>query len=161
MEARLGPSPPAEERGHLVKSAERTVRILEVLAASRNRLTLSELQERTGYPRSSLHALVRTLRDLKWVEADESGSAFGVGPHALLSGTAYLERDPALRFAYETLEDLRTEIGYTLHYARRDDAHVLYGASRESRTSVRLVSRVVPRLPAHVPALGQALLADL
>src|SRR3954454_10233868 len=144
-----------------VKSAERTVKILETLAASPTRLTLSELQERMGYPRSSLHALVRTLRDLKWVEADESGSAFGVGPHALLSGTAYLDRDPALRFAQETLEDLRAEIGYTMHYARRDDAHVLYLASRESRDSAGRVSRVGRRLPVHVTALGQALLAEL
>jgi DNA-binding IclR family transcriptional regulator len=144
-----------------VKSAERTVKILETLAASPTRLTLSELQERMGYPRSSLHALVRTLRELRWVEADESGSAFGVGPHALLSGTAYLDRDPALRFAYETIEDLRAELGCTIHYARRDEAHVLYLASRESRDSVRIVSRVGRRLPAHVTALGQALLADL
>jgi DNA-binding IclR family transcriptional regulator len=144
-----------------VKSAERTVKILETLAASPNRLTLSELQERMGYPRSSLHALVRTLRELKWVEADETGSAFGVGPHALLSGTAYLDRDPALQFAYETLEDLRSEIGYTIHYARRDEAHVLYLASRESRESAGRVSRVGRRLPAHVTALGQALLAEL
>src|SRR3954447_14287623 len=83
-----------------VKSAERTVKILETLAASPTRLTLSELQDRMGYPRSSLHALVRTLRELNWVEADDSGSAFGVGPNALLSGTAYLDRDPALRHAY-------------------------------------------------------------
>ena len=151
----------ADNDSSLVKSAERTVRILETLAASPTRLTLSELQERMGYPRSSLHALVRTLRELKWVEADESGSAFGVGPHALLSGTAYLDRDPVLRFAYETMEDLRTEIGYTIHYARRDEGHVLYLASRESRTAERVVSRVGRRLPAHVTALGQALLADL
>jgi DNA-binding IclR family transcriptional regulator len=144
-----------------VKSAERTVKILETLAASPTRLTLSELQERMGYPRSSLHALVRTLRELKWVEADETGSAFGVGPHALLSGTAYLDRDPALRFAQETLEDLRGEIGYTIHYARRDDAHVLYLASREARDSAGRASRVGRRLPAHVTALGQALLAEL
>ena len=144
-----------------VKSAERTVRILETLAASPTRLTVSELQERMGYPRSSLHALLRTLRELKWVEADETGFAFGVGAHALLSGTAYLDRDPALRYAYECLEDLRAEIGYTIHYARRDDAHVLYLASRESRDSVRTVSRVGRRLPAHLTALGQALLAAL
>jgi DNA-binding IclR family transcriptional regulator len=144
-----------------VKSAERTVRILETLAASPTRLTLSELQERMGYPRSSLHALVRTLRELKWVEADDSGSAFGVGPHALLSGTAYLDRDPALPHAIEALEDLRAEIGYTTHYARRDEAHVLYLASRESRSSVRVISRVGRRLPTHITALGQALLAEL
>lgn len=144
-----------------VKSAERTVRILETLAASPTRLTLAELQTRMGYPRSSLHALVRTLRELKWVESDESGSSFGVGPHALISGTAYLDRDPALPYAVEALEDLRAEIGYTVHYARRDEAHVLYLASRESRDAVRVVSRVGRRLPAHITALGQALLADL
>jgi DNA-binding IclR family transcriptional regulator len=149
------------EETPLVKSAERTVRILETLAASRTRLTISELQDRVGYPRSSLHALIRTLKDLKWVEADASGSAFGVGPHALLSGTAYLDRDPALPFAFDVLEDLRAEIGYTIHYARRDDAHVLYLASRESRDSVRVVSRVGRRLPVHITALGQALLAAL
>lgn len=145
----------------LVKSAERTVRILETLAASPARLTLTELQERVGYPRSSLHALVRTLRELKWIETDDSGSAFGIGPHALLSGTAYLDKDPALPYAYEVLEDLRAEVGYTVHFARRDEAHVLYLASRESRESTRVVSRVGRRLPAHLTALGQALLAEL
>jgi len=149
------------EEPSLVKSAERTVRILEALAASPARLTLSELQERVGYPRSSLHALVRTLRELKWIETDDSGSAFGIGPHALLSGTAYLDKDPALPFAYEVLEDLREEVGYTVHFARRDEAHVLYLASRESRESTRVVSRVGRRLPAHLTALGQALLAEL
>ena len=122
---------------------------------------MSQLQERTGYPRSSLHALIRTLRELKWVETDDSGSAFGVGPHALLAGTAYLDRDPALMFAYEALEDLRAELGYTIHYARRDENHVLYLASRESRDSVHVVSRVGRRLPAYLTALGQALMADL
>ncbi|GAB4005794.1 IclR family transcriptional regulator [Glycomyces albus] len=144
-----------------VKSAERTVRILETLAESPERLTLAQLQELTGYPRSSLHALVRTLRELKWIEADASGSAFGVGPHALLSGTAYLDRDPALGYAYEALEDLRAEIGFTVHYARLDDDQVLYMASREVRDEVHRISRVGRRLPAHLTALGQALLAEL
>lgn len=144
-----------------VKSAERTVRILETLAASPTRLTLSQLQERMGYPRSSLHALVRTLRELKWVESDEAGTSFGVGPHALLSGTSYLDRDPALPFAQDVLEDLRAEVGCTIHYARRDETHVLYLASREARDSVRVISRVGRRLPAHLTALGQALLAEL
>ena len=151
----------AQEEIQPVKSAQRTVQILETLAASPTRLTISQLQEQVGYPRSSLHALMRTLRDLKWVESDESGTTFGIGPHALMSGTAYLDKDPALPFAYQTLEDLRAEVGYTIHYARRDDAHVLYLASREARDSVRIISRVGRRLPIHLTALGQALLAQL
>ena len=143
-----------------VKSAERTVRILELLAAATAPLSVSELHEHTGYPRSSLHALLRTLRELQWVETDSAGS-FTVGAHALLVGTSYLDRDPAVPYAYEVLEELRAELGYTIHFARRDGAHVLYLASREARDSTRLVPRVGRRLPLHVTALGQALLAEL
>lgn len=145
----------------LVKSAERTVRILETLAASHNTLTLSELQQRTGFPRSSLHALMRTLVELNWVETDATRSSFGIGPHALLTGTAYLDKDPALPYAQETLEDLREEIGQTAHFARRDEAHVLYLATRDSRDAHHVIPRVGRRLPAHVTALGQVLLAQL
>ncbi|NUR85696.1 MAG: IclR family transcriptional regulator [Nonomuraea sp.] len=143
----------------MVKSAERTVRILEALAASPEPLTLSELQKRTEFPRSSLHALMRTLVELNWVETD--GSAFGIGPHALLTGTAYLDKDPALPYAQETLEDLRAETGQTAHFARRDDAHVLYLATRDARDAHHVIPRVGRRLPAHVTALGQVLLAQL
>ncbi|MGI5269926.1 IclR family transcriptional regulator [Nonomuraea sp. CA-218870] len=145
----------------LVKSAERTVRILETLAASPHTLTLAELQQRTGFPRSSLHALMRTLVELNWVETDAARSAFGIGPHALLTGTAYLDKDPALPFAQATLEDLRDETGQTAHFARRDEAHVLYLATRESRAAHHIIPRVGRRLPAHVTALGQVLLAQL
>ncbi len=51
-----------------VKSAERTVRILQALAQPPYVLSVAQLQERTGYPRSSLHALLRTLVDLHWIE---------------------------------------------------------------------------------------------
>jgi DNA-binding IclR family transcriptional regulator len=145
----------------LVKSAERTVRILETLAASRDTLTLSELQQRTGFPRSSLHALMRTLVELNWVETDGAKSTFGIGPHALLTGTAYLDKDPALPFAQEALEDLRAETGHTVHFARRDEGHVLYLATRDSREAHHIIPRVGRRLPAHVTALGQVLLAQL
>ncbi|NDL58828.1 IclR family transcriptional regulator [Phytoactinopolyspora mesophila] len=150
---------PPDGRG--VKSAGRTVKILEALAGSRHRVTMSELQAITGYPRSSLHALIRTLRDLGWVEADETGSAFTVGPRALLAGTSYLDKDPALPHVHATLEDLRDELGYTFHFARRVEANVLYLASREARDHTRTVSRVGRQLPAHITALGHALLAEL
>jgi len=144
-----------------VKSAERTVRILEVMAASPVMLTLQELRERLGYPRSSLYALVRTLRDLGWVESDASGARFGVGPDALRSGSAYLERDPALPYAAASLESLARELGRTVHYGRRDGATVMYLASREAAHDVPCRYRVGRKLPVHVCALGHALLAEL
>lgn len=146
-----------------VKSAERTVRIMEVLSASPERLTLGRLQELTGYPRSSLYALLRTLVSLKWIEVEEGGEAagFGIGPRALLCGTAYLDRDPALPYAVRQIEQLRADVGYTTHYARLDGSNVIYLATREATDSRRLTSRVGRQLPAHATALGKALLSEL
>ncbi|HET9141562.1 IclR family transcriptional regulator [Actinophytocola sp.] len=128
-------------------------------AAAGSRLTLAELQERMGHPRSSPHALPRTLRELKRIETGPAGSAFGVGPHALLSGSTYLDLDPAYPYACDALEDLRAEVGHTTNYARRDGAHVLYLATRERSGAQPLFSRVGRRVPAHITALGLALLA--
>jgi DNA-binding IclR family transcriptional regulator len=161
LTAPIEPGGTGSEQHALVKSAERTIRILETLAASPIPLTLSQLQQHLRYPRSSLHALVRTMVELKWVEGDERGLCFGIGPHALLAGTSYLDKDPALTYAQEVMEDLRAEVGHTVHLARRDGAYVIYLASREPRDSVRLIQRVGRRLPAHVTALGQVLLAEL
>ncbi|HET6633561.1 MAG TPA: IclR family transcriptional regulator [Streptomyces sp.] len=157
------PNAAAEDTGGrgLVKSAERAVMIMEVLADSTERLTLGQLQERTGYPRSSLHALLRTLTALKWIESADGETAFGIGPHALLCGTAYLDRDPALPFAVRQLELLRADVGFTTHYARLDGANVIYLATREATDSRRLTSRVGRQLPAYATALGKALLAEL
>lgn len=144
-----------------VKSAERTIHILETLAASPTRMSLGELQEACKYPRSSLHALLRTLKDLRWIEADESGSRYGIGTHALLAGTSYLDKDSVVGRAAAVLETLRAEIGHTVHFARRDESSVIYLASRGSRAEVRRMHRVGRKLPCHATALGQALLAEL
>jgi IclR family transcriptional regulator, acetate operon repressor len=152
----------ADQGRGLVKSAERTVRIMEVLAGSADRMTLGQLQQTTGYPRSSLHALLRTLASLKWIEASDEGElAFGIGPHALLCGTAYLDRDPALPHGIQQIERLREEVGYTAHYARMDGCNVIYLATREITDVRRVASRVGRQLPAHATSLGKALLAEL
>ncbi|MBU3061495.1 IclR family transcriptional regulator [Nocardia sp. NEAU-G5] len=144
-----------------VKSARRAIALLEVFAADRSWLSLSDMHDATGFPRSSLHGLLRTLRDAGWIEADESGARFRLGVRALICGTAYLDRDPVMPFVTETLERLREETGFTVHYARLAGAEVVYLETRESRTSGHLISRVGRTLPAHATALGKALLAEL
>lgn len=145
----------------MVKSAERTVRLLSTLANAPAKMSFTELARSTGYPRSSLHALLRTLCELRWVEADETDMRFGPGPQLLLAGTAYLDKDQALPYARRTLDALRDEVKHTVHYARRDRGDVVYLASRESLVDPRRIHRVGRRLPAHVTALGHALLAQL
>ncbi|QVQ50267.1 IclR family transcriptional regulator [Spiractinospora alimapuensis] len=141
-----------------VKSADRTVEVLETLARSSAPLSLAELHRILGYPKSSLYMLLQTLVDRRWVETDSRG--YKVGVRALLAGTSYLDRDPVVRAAAPVLDDLRAEVNETVHLARLDGANIIYLASRESQHHLRTVSRVGRRLPAHATALGRSILAN-
>ncbi|MFJ6699655.1 IclR family transcriptional regulator [Streptomyces sp. NPDC091272] len=144
-----------------VKSARRAIDLLETFASNGAWLSLAELQSQTGFPRSSLHGLLRTLLDAGWLEVDPNTGRYRLGVRALICGTAYLDRDPVVPYATEALERVREETGFTAHYVRRNGAEVVYLETRESTRSTHLVSRVGRTLPAHATALGKVLLAEL
>ncbi|MGW3092198.1 IclR family transcriptional regulator [Streptomyces sp. NPDC001102] len=144
-----------------VKSAARTVELLELLAARGDRpARLQELAEALQVPRSSMYALLQTLIGRGWVRTDVTGSLYGIGIHALLTGTSYLDSDPRVRAVRPYLDEASEALGETIHLGRLDGRDVAYLATRESHEYLRTISRVGRRLPAHVGALGKALLAE-
>jgi DNA-binding IclR family transcriptional regulator len=142
-----------------VKSSDRTVDVLEALAGASRRLSLADLARALGIPKSSLHAILRTLHRRGWIEADETGTRFQLGIRALLTGAAYVDTDPDVASMQPTLDWLAERTGETCHLGRLDGADIVYLAKRESRHPIRLYSAVGRRLPAHATALGKAVLA--
>ncbi|SER79198.1 transcriptional regulator, IclR family [Streptomyces sp. yr375] len=144
-----------------VKSAGRTVELLELLAARGDRpARLQELADELSVPRSSMYALLQTLIGRGWVRTDVTGSLYGIGIHALLAGTSYLDSDPRVRLVRPYLDEASEALGETIHLGRLDGRSVAYLATRESHEYPRTLSRVGRRLPAHAGALGKALLAE-
>jgi DNA-binding IclR family transcriptional regulator len=142
-----------------VKSADRTLEVLEALAASRERRSLVELSRALDIPKSSLHGILRTMARRRWVEVDPTGTRFGLGVRALEVGAAYLDADDALGLVSSVLDDLSRQFGEAVHLGRLDGQNVVYLAKRESAHRLRLYSAIGRRLPAHATALGKALLA--
>ncbi len=144
-----------------VKSAARTVALLELLAARGDRpARLDELAAELGVPRSSMYQLLQTLVACRWVRTDVTGSLYGIGIRALLTGTSYLDTDRRVRVIRPYLDEASDALGETIHLARFDSPNVVYLATRESHEYVRTISRVGRRIPAHAGALGKALLAE-
>ena len=144
-----------------VKSAVRTVELLEYLAARHDEpARLREISDALEMPRSSAHALLRTLVSQGWVRSDHTGTLYGIGIRALLVGTSYLDSDPYLPLITPFLEDLRTDLDETFHLGRLDGTDVVYLATRESKQYTRMSNRVGRRLPAYATSLGKALLAE-
>jgi DNA-binding IclR family transcriptional regulator len=143
-----------------VKSAARSVEVLELLAARQNRPAgMRELSEALGAPRSSVYALMQTLVASGWVRTDESGKLYSIGIRALLAGTTYLDTDPVLRIVQPHITDLSARLDETIHFARIERSDVVYLATRESSQYLRPFSRVGRRLPAFTTSLGKALLS--
>ncbi|MCH0539589.1 IclR family transcriptional regulator [Streptomyces sp. MUM 203J] len=149
----------SEAGGGQVKSAVRTVELLEFFAGSPGMHTLAAVQEAVGYPKSSLYMLLRTLVELGWVETDPTGTRYGIGVRALLVGTSYLDGDEVVTAARATLDLLADDTSETVRLARLDGTSVVDLATRRSPHHLRPATRVGRRLPAHSTALGKALLA--
>ena len=144
-----------------VKSAVRTVELLEYLAARHDDpARLREISDALDMPRSSAHALLRTLVAQGWVRSDATGTMYAIGVRALLVGTSYLDSDPYLPLITPFLDDLRADLDETFHLGRLDGTDIVYLATRESKQYNRVSNRVGRRLPAYATALGKALLAE-
>lgn len=146
--------------GREVKSAARTIDVLELLASRQGAPTrLVDVATQLGMPRSSTHALMRTLVDTGWVQTDRSGTLFSIGIHVLTTGTSFLDSDPRVRIVRPVLLELTRTLGETFHLARMDQTDVVYLATQESTKETRSVARVGRRLPLWACSLGKAILA--
>ncbi|WMY77935.1 IclR family transcriptional regulator [Citricoccus sp. I39-566] len=145
-----------------VKSAARTIEVLELLAERGTApVTIRDLCERMGAPRSSVYALLRTLVDAGWVRTDPLNTEYSIGIRALLAGTTYLDADATLAVVRPVLAEVGQDLNATVNFGRLDGSDVVYLATWEAPGRERSAPRVGRRLPAHATAIGQAVLSTL
>ena len=144
-----------------VKSAERVIRVLEAISGHPPGLTFTDLQAFTDVPKSSLHALLRTLTQNGVLELDPRTRRYGPGAKLWELAMAYLQHLEVVPLAWPFLEDLRDRLDETVQMAVLDGPDVVYVAKAQSGHALQLASHVGSRLPAYATGLGKALLAGL
>lgn len=142
-----------------VKSAARALDLLDEIAANGPGTQL-QLSSRVGIPKSSLHALLRTMIERKWLQTDPSGSIYQLGVRSLVVSAAYLGGDPVLSRASAVMDEVSAATEETVNLGRLDDDLVIYTAKRESVHPLRMHTPVGRQLPAYSTALGRAILAE-
>lgn len=143
-----------------VPAAERTIRLLEVLAAAPDGLTAGELIDQLQLSRSSLFALLNTLKARHYIEQSDSRGRYHLGPAlwALIPGRRHgLGR---LIEAFQSDVEL-TMLPETVALVWLDGAETVVIAQLESRRPVRAVYRLGERRLAGASAAGLILLAGL
>ncbi|MFJ6120292.1 IclR family transcriptional regulator [Streptomyces sp. NPDC092129] len=146
-----------------VKSASRTIEVLDLLASHADGLTLLEIAGALGCPKSSAHALLATLARKHVVAATPTarGSVFKLGHHIFEIGQAYASNVDLIRDSHDIVRRLVDTCLETMHVAALDGGQVVYLAKEEGRQPMRMVSALGRRFPAYGTGVGKVLLAGL
>lgn len=148
-----------DERDYSVRAVERVCLILDLLQESVDGITLNEVAQTTGLPKSSAFRYLWTLEHHRYVERDETNNLFRLGLGFVGMQSRHLE---ILRErARPSLEALRDEYGETANLGLLDGDHIIYIEIVESRRGVRLAASRGDRDPMHSTALGKAIAAHL
>jgi IclR family transcriptional regulator, acetate operon repressor len=145
-----------------IKSAERVLAILAFLARRARPVPSMAIARECGLPRSSAYHLLSVMRSRDFVTYYPEERAWGLGVAAFEIGSAYLRSEPLERLGRPVLVELATETGETAHLAVLHGNEVLYLLKeRPEGFETKLVTEVGVRLPAHLTAVGRAMLMYL
>ncbi len=144
-----------------VPSLDRALAIFEHLSASKNGMTLQELVQSTGLPRSSIHCLLLTLQRHGYVHRNGRTSRYMFGlkifslANAALSGVKLREQ------AAPFLVPVVRKTGLTTHLAIREQHEIVLISKYENPGTFRLATWLGKRMEAHCTGLGKAMIAHM
>ncbi|MCU1595447.1 MAG: IclR family transcriptional regulator [Frankiales bacterium] len=140
-----------------VSMVERMTLVLDAFDAASPRLTLAELTERTGLPRSTTHRILDQLVELRWLE--HSGQSYGLGMRSLELGGLAVAHHELREIAMPLLGELNARTGAVASLAVLDRRDVVYVDRQGRGLSSDVVTRTGGRAPAHATSAGKAMLA--
>jgi DNA-binding IclR family transcriptional regulator len=148
-----------------VPAATRTLELLRLMAEFGQPTTASRLAQKLSLPRSSCYQLLEVLREQGFAIHYEAEGRWGLGLAAWELGSAYQRHETLERLAGPVLAKLVAAVEKSVsvvgHLGVLDGSDVLYLLEQRPTRSLRLVTDVGVRLPAHLTASGRSMLARL
>jgi len=142
-----------------VQSVERAIIIIEALAKSRQEMSLTELSNEIGRPKSTVHGLVSTLRDYHYVDQSSITGKYKLGIHLFELGNIVGRSWDISSIAKPHMQKMSQILGETIQLATKSNGEVLYLDKIDTNKMLHIVSEIGGRLPMHCSGLGKVLLA--
>ena len=139
---------------------DRAFSILEVLARTRRALSLAELSEEGRLPKPTVHRILKSLRDLGYVEQDDRGGAYELS--ARLASLHEYGRDEAVRAkAQPLMQRLHAAFDETVNLGLLEGLTIRYAHVIETTQPLRWIVKPGARDSFQTTALGRAIVAQL
>ncbi|HCC34678.1 MAG TPA: IclR family transcriptional regulator [Ruminococcaceae bacterium] len=142
-----------------VQSVGRALLIVELLAEAKREMSLTEISKKMGWPKSTVHGLISTMRDFQIVEQSTATGRYKLGVRLFELGNIVSRSWDVSAAAKPYMQALNAALGEMVQLATERDGEVLYLDKYESNRMIRIVSDIGMRLPMHCSGLGKVLLA--
>jgi len=145
----------------IVKSAARTIDLLEFLASSPNGVTLSSMSEHLEIPISSMHGLVATLIAREYLDQDPISLRYRLGPgfaRLTVSNTANID---LVLLGAPVMDRIRKTCEEAITMSVLQKNRIVFISNRPATSIVQVVNSVGTSLPAHTTGSGKVMLAYL
>jgi DNA-binding IclR family transcriptional regulator len=145
----------------MIQSVERAAAILNALGSGTPRLGVTEIADRVGLAKPTVHGLLRTLEKHDLVAQDPESGKYSLGPGVLQLGNAFLDGSELRARSLLWAESLAQRAGESVWVATLSGSRaiVLHHVFRPDNT-VQILE-VGAAIPWHACALGHAIVANL
>lgn len=144
------------------KPTERVLRILTLLAAHPEGLSLTQVTELLHIPKSTLSPILQEMVQQKFLQLQDNSKLYSIGISSYCIGAAYEHEKTLLSYIKSIMKDITREINEICQVGVLDGADVLYILKEDAAITqtIKIISYIGKKLPAYCTALGKALLCD-
>jgi DNA-binding IclR family transcriptional regulator len=142
-------------------SAERSLRLLALLANEGRALSLADLAARLALPKGTAHRICTQLLAGGFLARDLDERSFTVGPALRQLAFDTLNHGVVRGLRHEVLAELVAKVGETCNFTTLDGTQVLYLDRVEAQWPLRLTLDVGSHVPLHCTASGKLFLAQM
>jgi DNA-binding IclR family transcriptional regulator len=142
-----------------IQSIERAAAILQALGSGPRRLGVSELSERLGLAKGTVHGLLKALQQERFVEQEAESGKYQLGAALLQLGNIYLDDNELRGRSLAWADNLALRTGEAVRVGSLHDNGVLIIHHVFRPDNTLQILEVGAQLPLHATALGKALLA--
>ncbi len=145
----------------ILSSLDKSLSLIEVMAKHPSGLSLTELTSLSGYPNSTLHHILSTLRLHDYVIQDSKTKKYSLGFKFITIGKSILDNMDLRRIAYPHLRRLFELSDETVHLAILRGGKVIYIDKIEKQGGLSLATYVGFATQPHAAAGGKVMLSEL
>lgn len=143
-----------------VQSVAKALRLLDLLMEAHQTLTQAALSEQTGWPKSTIHGLLSTMRESAVVDRQSDGR-YCLGVRLFEYGCAVGASWSVSDLAKPHLQHLASVTGQSVFLSLLNRSEVTTIEQVQSRAGLRVVSEVGTRLPLHCTSQGKVFLSAM